>query len=399
MTWNRYLIIFAVSLPLAGLGSACKRAGATSSAKESLPPQLVEVVTLQDREVQPTIESIGKAKPHRDLLVSVEMSGKLVTLPYNVGDTVTRGKLLARVRTLGLWSQRSAAKANVKLVNTSLAQSEKDLKDVESLYKKGVVSKNNYDLAKLKVDTERAQLRSARASLGQISETIGGTSVVAPFDGEVAARNSEEGSFVMTGSPLLRIVDLSRVKVTVGLTELDVSTFKAGDHVTVTAIAWPQKTWKGTIFSISPSVDARSGLFPVEVSIDNTRVPASTKARWMLREGMTMKVTFPRPKVRGFFVPAQAVVERNGKKCVWITTGLPKGERRIVAVPGGAKEPVAGVKLVPVTLGKRYEGWFQVLDGVAAGEKAVTTGVSKLRKDSVVRTRSVKGIWLAAAGL
>ncbi|MBU1535171.1 efflux RND transporter periplasmic adaptor subunit [Myxococcota bacterium] len=383
------VLILSASLTLF---ASCKRATAASTNTSALPPQLMEAVTVTQKVAHPTIESIGKAKPHKDLLVSVEMSGKLVTTPFNVGDNVTKGQLLARVRTLGLWSQRSVARSNINLVNTSLKQSTRDLADIKALYQKGVVSKNNYDMAKLKVDTETAQLRSAKATYGQINDTIGGTSVIAPFSGEVAMKNYEEGTFVMTGTPLLRVVDLSSIKVTVGLTELDVSSFKSGDKVTVSAIAWPGKTWAGTIFSISPSADARSGLFPVEVLIANSadggKVKGKTTARWMIREGMTMKVVFPRQEISGFFIPAQAVIERNGLKSVW-KTSAPKGKRVLIG-NNSSQLPVVGVKLVTVKLGQLFEGWYKIEGGLQSGDKVVTTGVSKLRSDSIIRVKRAK---------
>jgi HlyD family secretion protein len=373
---------------MTGSLSSCK--GAKASIKETriVPVKSVKAMILKRSIHTPSIRTVGKSIPFREVVLSVEMPGKIVKYPVEIGKFLHKGDLVARVRSLGLWSQGKEARAQLTTIKSTLAQASRDLVSAKKLYEKGVVTKRELELSQLKVDTEKSQLNRGKASMGRINDSIRGTTVKAPFDGEISMKNHNPGTFVGMGSPLVRLVDLSKIKINVGLTELDISQFKPGDIVKITVPAWPNKEWSGKIGTISPSVDPKSALFPVTIIMDNQKEFYSDdksidkKWRWKIKEGMTMKVTFLKKAVTGFFIPVDAVVERGNKQYAYLVVSDQKNKPALSKASLGQ---TFGVKMIRVKTMGIFEGWYQVSGEFKEGNTVVVTGLIKLRQETRIK--------------
>ncbi|MBU1238857.1 efflux RND transporter periplasmic adaptor subunit, partial [Myxococcota bacterium] len=355
------------------------------------PASLVGVVTTKTQVFTPTINTVGYAQPFKMVTLSVERAGKLVYLLGEVGEFLPANRLVARVRSLGLYSQRSGAEARITEIQTALSQAKRDFEKIAGLRKKGVVSQNDYEMAELQLKTRRAQLNSASASLSQVNENLYGTSVFAQFSGEIAARYQELGNFVNMGTPLIQLVDLHKIKVNIGVSEITVTRLKVGDPVLITTIAFPGRIWKARINSLAPAADAKSGTFSVEMIFDNSPDKSAPPLKtaggdppreplenwpgpWLIKSGMTLKTRFFMPSLKGIFIPVESIIERAGKKWVYV-----------VQKPVMDKKTTSSVTLREVILGLGFEGWYEVAKGLVEGDVVVVTGSGRLRKDSRVR--------------
>lgn len=383
--------LFVFALAWLALPMACgKPAARQKVAQEELPPPTVKIMTAKSETYVPVIRVTGQALPLREVTLSVEQPGKLQYLPAEVGETVIERRLLARVRSLGLWSRKNQVEAQVQEIETSLSQAESDYKKVKELYDRGAVSARDLESAELMYKTRRSQLSAAKAGMSQLDETLYGTSLYAPFTGEIAARYQEVGNFVNMGTPLYKLVDLSVIRVVVGVSELDIRFIHVGDTVWITPLAYPDRGLEGKIHAISPSQDPALGAFPVEIRFPNVLKKTMEQAKrediagvplqrkWWVLSGMTLRVTISKEPVAAVFLPAEAVVERQGK--LWVFTVQPEADEQ---KPGAAT-------LQEVRLGRTYEGWYEIVSGVQEGQRVIIAGNTKLKDKALVRVRAVE---------
>ncbi len=355
---------------------------------EKLPAPLVKVMTVKKVTYVPEILVSGQAQPVREVMLSVEQPGRLIVLPAEVGETVLEKRLLARVRSIGLWSRRTQVAAQVQEIETSLAQTESDFKKVRELYDRGAVTARDLETAELMFNTRKTQLSQAKAGMSQIDESLGGTSLFAPFTGEIAAKFQEVGNFVNMGTPLYRLVDLSTIRVIVGVSELDVRHIQQGAEVILAPLAYPDRRIRGTIHAISPAQDPALGAFPVEIRFPNVlKVPLPEgkwedngiplQRKWWVLSGMTLRVAIGKTPVEGIFVPAEAVVERMDKLLVFVAGNSVNDQTE---GPAETRE---------VTLGRTYEGWYEITSGLEPGVRVIIAGNTKLRDKAPVRAHLV----------
>ncbi|MDA3864584.1 MAG: efflux RND transporter periplasmic adaptor subunit, partial [Deltaproteobacteria bacterium] len=362
-----------------------KNAKGSKNKKMKSLPKMVDIQVVKEENYVPFIEYVTKAVPVRSTQLSLEMRGKLVKFPVSLGQYVKKGTLLARVSSLGIWDQRNAAKAQIEQIKANLAQIKKDYARTKRLYKKNVVTQNQYDQAKLRLDTTKAQLNSARASYQQITSSISGTSLMAPFSGQIALKNGEVGTYMNVGVPLIKLVDLAKFKVETGVSELEINRLKVGDKVKAVPLIDQKQEYQGVIVSTSPSMSQGSGTFDVVIEFDNK---SSSEADfigqkiegegefWKIKDGMTMKVKIEFEPVQGFFLEDEAIIDRNDKKYVFVVRD--KTENSGMA------------KLVEIKQGKRFENRYRIDSGLQGGETVVLTSTRKMKNGSMIRFENEK---------
>ncbi len=209
-------------------------------------------------------------------------------------------------------------------------------------------------------DVEAAQLevQAAELSLEKAKADLEAATLTAPFDGVVTAVNATEGEPVPAQKPILTLMDLSRLYLKVNVDELDVSSLREGQSVTVTVDALPDQPFTGVIEQIAPVGQSTSGIvaYQVTIRLDPTEAP--------IRVGMSATATIVVRELRDvLLVPNWAI--RFDRE-----TGRAYVSRQV----GETLEEV------PVELGERGEEVSQVLAGLAEGDiVAVGSTVERLQ--------------------
>ncbi len=358
------LLIFSIATLSTGTGCKDQR---TKKKSIILPPPLVKYVITRTITHYPTFSALGRAQPVREVVLAPERPGKLIYFEEDLGRTVESGQLIARVKAIGLWPQKRQAEARIHELEVALQKAERDLKRIRQLYKDGVVSRDELEKIELLVKSRRAQLQSAQAGLSTVRENLGSTSVLAPFSGEIVEVYQHKNNFVGAGMPLARLVDLSDVKIVVGVSEVDIPYIRVGDTVEVTAAAYPKKRWKATVHAKSDAVPKNSVSFPVEIRLKNMKTGDGS---WEIKSGMTMKVWFRRNPVTGIFLPPSSVVNLKNTRFVYVLNG-------------------DTVKRTSVTIGDYYtfRDEIQLIQvfGLSDGLKVLSTGVPRVKDGMKVR--------------
>ena len=267
---------------LLAVGTAGSLAGCGSKKAEQLPANTKDLGsgyrtdTVQLRSPDQELRFTGKVSydQRRVDRVFPVVSGNVLDVTAALGARVQQGQLLARVQSAdvsGFLDTYNGAKAD-------FAVAERTAANTEQLYKSNFASQSDLVAARAQLDKTRSAYQRAQQVLkvygANGSGAANGTpvyTVKAPVSGFVVERNVNPGMQLRpdNATPLFTISDLSRVWVLINIYESDVAAVKLGQPVSITALAYPDQTFKGTITNISSVVDADTKVLQARVELAN----------------------------------------------------------------------------------------------------------------------------------
>ena len=273
--------------------------------------------------------------------IAPQSPSRIQKIYVEVGDFVRAGQIVAKM------DEVSLNQSKLSMANDSLEYSR-----IKKLYEQGGVSKSDYDAMELKYNVTRSQYQNL------LENTI----LRSPVSGVITARNYDQGD-MYGGSPIYVVEQITPVKLYVGISEMDYTRVKKNDTVTLTADALPGKTFTGRIARIYPTIDAATHTFTAEVNVAN-------RDR-LLRPGMYARVTVNFGSNHSIVVPDDCVVKQQGS-----------GVRSVFVLQADNT-----VKEVVVTLGRHFGTEYEILSGVAEGDKVVVKGQASLKNGSKVNVQ------------
>jgi RND family efflux transporter MFP subunit len=338
-------------LPAAVLAAAaaCSGGGSASGAPprdgaRSIP---VAVALVAPRDLSRALEVTGRVEPVRTIGVNSLLAGTVLAVHAQEGDRVRAGQLLAEL-------DARETRAQLERAQAVLANAQAVFERNKQLNATKIITDAEFEQSRSAYDVARsdAELWRTRVAFSQIT---------APSAGVVTAKLVEAGSAVSPNQRVFDLADVSLLVVRVQLSELDVVHVRPGAEVDVVLDAYPASPVRGRVRRVFPSADAQSRLVPVEVALAG--FPAGVAAR----PGFLARVTFQLDRRPGaLVVPAGAVGVGEEGQFVYLVDGDSLVRR-------------------PVTLGITAEGMVEVRQGLAAGERVVTSGHTNLRPGSRVR--------------
>lgn len=273
--------------------------------------------------------------------IAPQSPSRIQKIYVEVGDFVRAGQIVAKM------DEVSLNQSKLSMANDSLEYSR-----IKKLYEQGGVSKSDYDAMELKYNVTRSQYQNL------LENTI----LRSPVSGVITARNYDQGD-MYGGSPIYVVEQITPVKLYVGISEMDYTRVKKNDTVTLTADALPGKTFTGRIARIYPTIDAATHTFTAEVNVAN-------RDR-LLRPGMYARVTVNFGSNHSIVVPDDCVVKQQGS-----------GVRSVFVLQADNT-----VKEIVVTLGRHFGTEYEILSGVAEGDKVVVKGQASLKNGSKVNVQ------------
>ncbi len=233
-----------------------------------------------------TVNASGKVYPEIEVKVSPDVSGEIVELTVEEGDSVRRGQILARIYADIYTTQRDQAAAVVNQQQATVENSRAQLSSLKSaldlaqktydrqktLLDEKVISRAefeqaenslmaaraNYNAALQGIRSGQAGVASASASLSRANKDLSRTVVTAPMDGVVSLLNVKKGERVvgnsmMAGTEMLRLADMSKIEVRVDVGENDIPKVHLGDSALVEVDAYNTRKFKGVVTKIASS--------------------------------------------------------------------------------------------------------------------------------------------------
>ncbi len=380
--------IKAMALALAALCLVgCGKSGAQNAANRYLTDQVVR------GDIQRVVLGAGVLQPLEVVSIGAQATGQIQSLKVQLGDVVHKGQLLAvidpaiQANTLqNAQAALAAQQGRLGVDRATLAKAQLDLDRQKTLLGKGFTAKSAYDQAKAQLDIAKAGVAAstalvsqARIAVDKARVDLGRTNVVAPIDGVVAAILVREGqtvNAVQMSPTLLRLAKMDVMTVKAQVSEADVINVHPGQKVWFTILGDADRRYYGVLRTVEPAPDSAG---------DNLTAPPNSAIYYnalfdvpnpdgRLRSSMTAQVNIVLGEAKGVLTgPAGALGEKDADGRYTV---------KVLASSGVALPRKIRVGLVDSSK-------FQVLDGLAAGEKVVigdawnasVSGIAKPAKD------------------
>lgn len=249
--------------------------------------------------------------------ISSDVEARIIELYVDEGDIVKEGQLLCQLDESIFESRRADATTGVTQAeqSTALYKIETDkLRDIYTVakneYQKQIISFIDFDkiekdflAAEAQYKVSEANLKNAVAKLGVIDELLRHTKVYAPRNGAISKRWVVAGDVANIGQPLFVLTDIENIYVTALLEETKVGRLKPGDHVDIHVDAYPDRSFKGSVYVVRASAASQFALIPPDNATGNftkvvQRVPVKihldvprTKNPLYLYPGMSVEIS------------------------------------------------------------------------------------------------------------
>jgi RND family efflux transporter MFP subunit len=340
----------------------------------------VETVKVVAQPLEKTVTIPGDLTPYQGVNLNARVPGFVESVAVDRGSWVKRGQALCRLSAPELRAQRLEAEAKLQAVRAQEVEAEAKTVGAQSTYDRlkaasatpGVVAGHDLEIAERTLEASRAQVNALKSSGGAaeaavkaVAEMEAYLELTAPFDGVVTERNVHPGSLVgpSTGA-LLRIEQVSRLRLTVAVPEVYVGTIMNGAKVSFRVSAFPDQTFQGVIARPAHSLDLKTRSMPVELDVNN---PTQT-----LAPGMFAEVEWPVSRRQtSLFVPTTAVVRTSERQFV-------------VRVRNGAAE------WVDVRRGEAVGTMLEVFGDLREGDIVVRRGNDEIRPGTKVTEAAAK---------
>jgi membrane fusion protein, multidrug efflux system len=330
--------------PASGANGANSRTGGGGEQADRATP--VEIELARRGSVSRTSTIAGMLEPIRTVGVNAQLSGALLSVKAEEGHRVRQGDVLAEIDVRELEAQARSAEAALRFAQSTVERS-------EQLSKQQIMT-----LAE--VERDRAAFEAAKATSDQLKTRLGYARITAPISGVITEKSIEAGDIVSPSTRLFSVADVSTLVTRIQVSELEVSTLRAGDKVPLSVDALGGQRVEGRIRRIFPAADSATRLVPVEVALTGGQLAG-------LRPGYTVRATLALDRRdNALLVPSRAV---SG----------PAGGRAVYLVKDG--------KIVrrAVRVGSDMSGQSEILEGVADGDSVIVSSTSTIREGATAK--------------
>ncbi|EEI89921.1 efflux transporter, RND family, MFP subunit [Sphingobacterium spiritivorum ATCC 33300] len=304
----------------------------------------VRIDTVAVREMNAQYISNGTFMPFKEMRLSAETPGRVKTVLVDEGDFVTAGQVLATV---------VGDKLNVNTQNAqaSYNTSKADYERYKNAFQTGGVTQQQLDQAKLKMESDLNNLKSAQLNASDATVRAG-------ISGTINERKIEPGTYVSPGTEMFSLVNVGTLKLRVNVDEKNVVKLKVGQNIKITASVYPDKSFEGKITFIAPKADGSLN-FPVEIEVKNN--PNNE-----LRAGMYGTAVFGADQlIPVLTVPRTAFVGSVSSNQIFVN----ENNKAV---------------LKTITSGRNFGDYVEVLDGLSAGQIVITSGQINLLNNTPI---------------
>lgn len=262
---------------LAVIGAAVAFTMVRSARKRSAAPAVM-TEPVERRDIALTIEATGTVEPIDLVEVKSKASGQIVRMPVEVGSTVQARDLLAQIDTRDVQNQYDQSNAALRAAQAKLDISRAQKKRADDLFAQQVITADEYETAVLDFANSEAQIVKMRTDLDLARQRLEDATVRAPISGTVLEQLVSTGQVIASatssasgGTSLLKMADLSRIRLRALVSETDVGNVRSGQTATVTVDAFPQRSFIGQVEKIEPQAVVQQSvtMFPVLIAITN----------------------------------------------------------------------------------------------------------------------------------
>lgn len=333
-----------------------------------------EKVSLQT--LQNSVTATGTIEAVTSVTVGTQVSGIVNKLYVDYNSQVKKGQVIAELDKTNLLSELNTAKANMASAQSQLNYQNANMKRYQTLYKKGLVSADDYENALLTYRQAKEQVATAKEQVQRAQTNLGYATITSPIDGTVISKSVEEGQTVAASfnTPELFTIakDLTNMQVVADVDEADIGAVKEGDRVTFTVDAYPDDTFEGTVKQVRLQATTTNNVVTYEVVI------SAQNADLKLKPGLTANVTIYTQERTGVLAVANKALRFTPTK---ETVGK---DMKIVDCKGKNKVWTLDGKTLtahPVSIGQTDGMHTEITKGLKVGQQIVTEIVVNTPED------------------
>lgn len=317
--------------------------------------------------LQNSVTATGTIEAVTSVTVGTQVSGIVNKLYVDYNSQVKKGQVIAELDKTNLLSELNTAKANLASAQSSLNYQAANMERYKTLYKKGLVSADEYENALLTYRQAKEQVASSKENVQRAQTNLGYATITSPIDGTVISKSVEEGQTVAASfnTPELFTIakDLTNMQVVANVDEADIGGIKEGNRVTFTVDAYPDDTFEGTVKQVRLEATTTNNVVTYEVVI------SAPNADLKLKPGLTANVTIYTQERSGVLAVANKALrftptkETVGKDMKIVDC---KGKNKVWTLNGNT------LTAHPVTIGQSDGINTEITKGLKQGDKIVT---------------------------
>ena len=365
-------------LSLASTLVFCAASAAAQAPPAAPPPASVEVIRVTAKAVDRQVKLPGEFQPYLAVPIYAKLPGFVKRVAVDRGSTVKQGQVLVTLEAPEMQAQIVEAQSKAQALGLQKAEAEAKLAGAQSTYDRlksasatpGVVAENDVVVAQKNAEAAQALVRSyedsikaAQAQVQSVKDLAQYLTLKAPFDGIITERNVHPGALVGpgTGAPLLKLHQVSRLRLVVAVPEALVGATVKGARVAFTVPAYPGETFYGVLNLMAHDLDEKTRSMAAELDVKNPDLRLSA--------GMYPEVQWPvrRPQP-SLLVPPTSIVTTTERTFV-------------IRVSNGVAQ------WVNVGRGARVGDLIEVFGALKDGDTIVRRGTDEIREGSKVNVQ------------
>jgi len=306
----------------------------------------VEVATVEVGVIEQLRSFTGTLEARSEFIVAPKIGGRIEVLQVDLADSVKRGQVVAVLDDAEYIQEVASARADLAVEKAGHAEAldqleitERELKRLEPIHKRGELSTSQLDVVrsqmvakKALIEVTGARIARAEAELESTRIRLGYTQVKADWQGGnerrvVAERYVDAGETVAANAHLLRIVELDPITAVFFVTERDYARLSVGQQARISTDAYPGVDFVGSVQRIAPVFSETTRQARVELLVENSER--------RLKPGMFIRATVMLQRVEdAVIVPELALTQRDGREGVFMVDADGKTARWEVIEPG-----------------------------------------------------------------
>jgi len=340
------VVVFAIlALIIFRLSTNYKKVNASKDVSTDLAYVSVNVSPVLKMSINDSLHLTGYMEAYSEIDIPAEAQGTITSLNAALGQEKSKGSIIATI-------DDKLKKLAVQTATISVAKLKKDLERYNNLYKGGTATEQQLNDAQNLYDNAEIQLEQAEKQLSDAT-------IKSPISGVITKKQVEEGEYINIGNPVVTIVDISRLRIKLNVSEANVYQLKLNDKATNTTDVYPGVTFEGNISFISAQGDD-SHNYPVEIVIPNNSeypLKSGTFANVMIKLPVAAEALYiPRESLLGSITDAEVYVAENNKAIL----------KKIVVGSGNDK-------------------YIKVISGLNEGDKVIVNGQINLSENKAIK--------------
>lgn len=352
---NRIGIYMATAM----LGASLALSGCGSEKAAAPKATLVKTMTVGETAQDVKNSFSGTVHGYFESPLAFQVGGRIMQRYVNSGEKVVAGQALFKVDSKDAEEQAAAAQSSLNAAEASYKLAQSTLARYEKLHSVNAISDLAMDQTRNQFDLADAQLQSAQSALARAENNLGFTVLTADRDGIVGTTMYEVGQVVAAGTPVVSIIDDSKLDIHISFTEKQYGQYSVGMPCQVTFWALPGVTVEGKVREVAAAPNTSTGTYDAKVTLVDP--PADVAV------GMTAEVKFDTAShQKGVMIPLTAIATQSENPSVWVVRDNK-------------------VYIQKVEVGRYGEDAVEIVSGLKNGDRVVTAGIGKLSEGEEVR--------------